>query len=83
MTEENAYVTASRPREQATFVVNGSGVPPHDPLPEVVPLRRDLVDAMRALSRSWCAPVAFKCSNEEDRSGAWRSPAGSLMGAVF
>ena len=36
MAEENAYVTASRPWEQATFVVNGSGLPSHDPVTEVV-----------------------------------------------
>ena len=36
MAEENAYVTASRPWEQATFVVNGSGLPAHDPTTEVV-----------------------------------------------
>lgn len=29
MAEENAYVTAARPWEQATFVVNGSGLPEH------------------------------------------------------
>ena len=33
MAEENAYVTASRPWEQATFVVNGSGLPATTPRP--------------------------------------------------
>lgn len=36
MAEENAYVTAFRPWENATFVVNGSGLPEHDPRTEVV-----------------------------------------------
>lgn len=36
MAEENAHVTASRPWEQATFVVNGSGLPAHDSVTEVV-----------------------------------------------
>jgi hypothetical protein len=36
MAEENAYVTAARPWEQATFVLDGSGQIPHDPDTEVV-----------------------------------------------
>ena len=36
MAEENAYVTASRPWEHATFLLNGSGLPPHDRGTEVV-----------------------------------------------
>ena len=36
MAEENAYVTAARPWEQATLVVNGSGSIDHDPATEVV-----------------------------------------------
>lgn len=36
MAEENAYVTRCRPWEQARFVVNGSGLPVHDLVTEVV-----------------------------------------------
>ena len=36
MAEENAYVTASRPWENAAFVLNGSGLPEHDARTEVV-----------------------------------------------
>ena len=36
MAEENAYVTASRPWDQAAFVLNGSGLPAHDPCTQVV-----------------------------------------------
>ena len=36
MAEENAYVTAHRPWEQATFLVNASGLPHHDLVTEVV-----------------------------------------------
>ena len=36
MAEENAYVTATRPWENAAFVVNGSGLPDHDPTTQVV-----------------------------------------------
>lgn len=36
MAEENAYVTASRPWENAAFVLNGSGLPEHDRTTEVV-----------------------------------------------
>ena len=68
MAEENAYVTASRPWENAAFVVNGSGLPAHDPVPRSSSPTSS-VDLQRGLA-TWLKPCrarAVGLSRERER----------------